>query len=377
MSTGSGDNCSNVEIKKNYPIAPLLPINCPLPTPSYNTRYIRRDIIREVPVVDANFFIPVKTPTPTPSITPTISLTPTITPTNTPTPDPTPDGTRTPTPTVTPTVTPTPTHQPSYRFELLVSMVVYTQAQFLLSLADGTIYIYHEVEGTFPLNPVSLQWRTFVDGVILSSASSSATWNIPWKLTYGAAPRFTLKSISPSTIATVAGVAGLIYAGYVAGAVLLSGATAAGVVVGSIGIASAVVSVGAAIGSGIAALGIGKAAATIIGTVLGATGIGLIIGGAAYGLMKLLGFGKKPKPPPPRAYPQFSDKFTLLPVVIPVSNKFSLMEGIIPDHVEGGISVEYPPSKDTAFMTSIRLVDNSSGAVSTADPWQFKIIVES
>lgn len=378
MSTSYGDNCSNIEIKKNYPIATLLPINCPLPTPSFNNKYIRRDSIAEVPFVDVNFFVPVKTPTPTPSITPTISLTPSVTPSNTPTPPPTPVGTHTPTPTVTPTITPTPTHQPSYRFELLVSAVVYTEAQFLISLADGTIYMYHAVEGTFPLNPVSLQWRTFVDGVVAPGASYSANWNIPWKLTYGAAPRFSIKSISPSAIATVAGIAGLIYAGYIAGSVILAGTTAAGVVVGSLSIAAAVVSVGAAIGSGLAAVGVGVAAAQAIGLVLAATGIGLVIGGLAYGLFKLFGFGKKPKPPEPKAYPQFSDKFSLKPVVIPISDKFTLMNGIIPDHVtDGGISVEFPPSKETAFMAAIKLVDNSPGAINTADPWQFKIVIES
>jgi hypothetical protein len=178
--------CSAIGIVKNYPsIEPIL-LNCPLPTPSILPKYYKKELISEkIPLSEidplARFSI-VTTPTRTPTLTPTISLTPSITPTKTPTPVYTATPTRSPSPTVTPTRTPTPSTRPKIVFMLQVDATIYSQAQFLFSLKEKKIMMFHEVESTFPLNPVGLQWKTSIDGIEQTQYSGSANWVIPWKM---------------------------------------------------------------------------------------------------------------------------------------------------------------------------------------------------
>lgn len=178
--------CSSAGITKNYPSIDPLTVNCPLPTPSKSLVYIKREFISEnIPLQNINKFKLPKTPTPTISITPTNTVTPTRTPTVTPTPvytvTPTPTLTRTPT--LTPTITLTPSRRDKIEFFLQVNMVVYTKAHFTFSLKNKCLFVYHAIESKFPLNPIGLQWSTFVNGVYRPEYEGFANWNIGWKLT--------------------------------------------------------------------------------------------------------------------------------------------------------------------------------------------------
>jgi hypothetical protein len=185
-----GSNCDNVLADKHFPLTQL-PLACPVPTPSADTTYVERDYIEEDIITNRNKrdrkYVPIKSPTPTPSITPTHTPTPSITPTVTGTPVATPTPTPSFTPTGTPPPTPTPTHLPRYEFKLDVGITLNTEALVYIDLPLKQVYIYHAVEGTFPFNPVLLQWTIRKDGVPIESGSYS--WTIPWELTYGPAPR--------------------------------------------------------------------------------------------------------------------------------------------------------------------------------------------
>lgn len=296
MSTNYGDNCSNEEVKKTYPVAALLPVECPVPTPSYVEKYTAKEPIKESVIVDSGFFVPIKSPTPTPTVTPTLTITPTVTPTNTVTPNPTPGVTPSITPTVTPTVTPTPSLPIKLKFELIVSATVYSEAEFTFSIKEGAIVMYHGREGTFPLNPVSLQWRTLANNVVKPGTSGQYLWTIPWQLTsFPEGRRGWFKTFVRKF--------------------------------------------------------------TIFGW--------------------FFGIGKKKKPPPPKAYPQYSDRFNLTPALIP-DGKFSVINGVIPDHVEvGNITVEEYPSSANDYAAIVKVADYSQGSISTPEPWQFKIVIES
>ena len=178
--------CSSTGFTKYYPSIDPIIIECPVLTPSVAIAYYKRKFIDETlpnyeldPLVK---FSIVTTQTPTPTLTPTISLTPSVTPTVTRTPQLTRTPTRTKTPTRTPPNTPSPTNKKKIIFTLQVNASIYTVVQFLFSLTEKKVFMYHALEGTFPLNPVGLRWKTTIDGVEQTAHSGSANWVIGWKM---------------------------------------------------------------------------------------------------------------------------------------------------------------------------------------------------
>lgn len=322
--------CSSIGITKNYPSIDPLYISCPLPTPSRSIFYIRRDFILENPAISElnpvdRFRIP-KTPTPTISITPTISVTPTRTPTNTPTPQYTDTPTPTPTPTKTPTRTPTPTKKPEVIFVLQVQASIYEEVQFVFSLLNKTLFMFHAREGTFPVNPIRLQWTTFIDGVRQMANEADVEWNIGWKLTRYAGKKFVMTD--SSAIAFGSG-----------GALVAAGAIAW--------------AAGAA----------GAAAAAAGGALIG--GVGLLV----VGVILLTS-----RPPALKPRPQMSDPYIMENALIPKNPTYELIEGFIPENViSGGVYTEWPPTETTSWVGAINMVDNSPGGNNNLETWNFTI----
>lgn len=377
--------CSAAGITKYYPSIEPLSINCPLPTPSTPLAYYKRLFINEIlPESELNpilrYSAPI-TPTPTPSITPSISLTPTITPSHTPTPQFTKTPTVTPTPTQTPPNTPSATQRPKVVFLLQVNATIYSETQFVFSLAERKLFLYHAREGTFPLNPIGLRWRTYIDGVLMPQYEGQADWNIGWKMTRYNENRFNISEATAKNIANAIGIAGavaygagLILAGSAIGFAAISGAGAAiAAGVGSVLVGGTFAAGAAAVAAGTLSTGAALAGLALAGAAT--LGIGILIAGAVLLFMKLFGIGKKPPPLKPR--PQWSPGFVMSNAFIPITTNYELLEGIIPEHItSGGIYTEIPPSPQSAWVNTVVMVDNSPGGMSTADPWGFVIRLE-
>jgi len=376
MSDIIGEGCiSDTEIKI-YPIASPLPVVC-VRTPISIEKYKKRDYISEQKVLITSGFAPVKSQTPTPSITPTPTRTPSNTPTNTPTPAPGPSPTPTPTNAPYPTPTPSTTTILPITFRLQLSISVYKEVQIVFSLLDSSLLIYHASEGSFPANPVSIQWSTMMGSTVILSGSE--LWNIPWEYRENAQNRFLIGNISATAVVAAAGIAGTLVGGafiYIATAGLMT--AAAGSVAGAltaVGLGG-LVSLGGTVSSAAGALGAGAGLGAIAGAIA-IIGVVVIAAFAIYTIGKWLGLWGKKKPPVKKPYPQWSPS-KQLNALIPKSSNFQLYDGIIPDHVtDGGIFVEWGPSPATAYTMSLRIVDNSPNAAKTLDPWEFVIQIDS
>ena len=335
-------NCEEDSGDKVYPITQLLR-QCPTPTPDLSSSYIKRDYIPEETFIVTGVYSPANSSTPTPTVTPTNTPTPTITPTNTPTPGASPTPTSTITPTATPAPTPSRTHLPRIVFKLDVSVSINTEAIFYYDFKTNTVLLYHAVEGTFPQNPVVLQWAVYSDGVLIKTGRY--VWTIAWRLTRAAVPRLQLLNYKEDAAKYAAEGAAIAAAG---------STTALAAWIGVSGLTSS--SPGMVIG------------ATLLNpiTLFVALAVGLVV----FALFKI--FGNKP-PPPPKPYPQYSDSVKLDVGAIPITN-FKLNPGSIPAHVyEGGVFLlSYPDSSHT-YIAEVDIVDRTPNKADTVDSYNFQI----